>query len=116
MSSSSLPSILTPELLKSIREHPDLPPNSWYIIAAATLTILNRPDEIPKAYEHALDFRRSKTASKADHEHQLKILRRMREALIKTSAVGGVPKVVTNYFVWKTSTYFHIDHKFAISS
>jgi hypothetical protein len=116
MPSSSLPCILTPELLKSIREHPDLPPHSWYIIAAATLTILNRPDENSKAYEHALNFRPSKTASKADYEHQLKILRRMREALIKTTAVGGVPKVVTDYFFWKTSIYLHIDHKFAISS
>jgi hypothetical protein len=84
------PPVLTPDLLKSIREHPDLPPRTWYIIAATTLTILNRPDEIPRIYEHAATFGPRSTSSRPE---QLTILRRMREALIKTSAVGGVPKV-----------------------
>jgi hypothetical protein len=93
MPSGVLPPVLTTDLLNSIRDHPGLPPNTWYIIAVAALTILNRPDQIPKAYEHALNFGPSKSGLRPDHEEQLRILRRMREALIKTSAVGGVPKV-----------------------
>jgi hypothetical protein len=93
MPPSALPPILTPDLMNLFREHPDLPPHIWYIIAAATLTILNRSDEIPKIYEHALVFGPSCRVSRPEHEAQLTILRRMREALVKTSAVGGVPKV-----------------------
>jgi hypothetical protein len=92
MSPNTLPPILTSDLMNSIREHPELS-HTWYLIAAATLTILNRPDEIPKIYEHAITFGPRSTVSSPKHEAQLTILRRMREALIKTSAVGGVPKV-----------------------
>ncbi|PMD66441.1 uncharacterized protein K444DRAFT_606730 [Hyaloscypha bicolor E] len=92
------PPVLTPDLLKSIREHPDLPPRTWYIIAATTLTILNRPDEIPRIYEHAATFGPRSTSSRPE---QLTILRRMREALIKTSAVGGVPKIINSLLALK---------------
>ena len=96
MSPSTLPPILTPQLMALICEDPELPPHSWYIIATATLTILNRPDEIPRVYEHAFTLASSRRLRKPDLDQdlQMTILRRMREALIKTSAVGGVPKVI----------------------
>ena len=56
MEPSSLLPILTSDLTNSIREHPILAPHTWYIIAATTLTILNRPDEVPRIYEHAITF------------------------------------------------------------
>ncbi len=93
MEPSDLPSILAADLMNSIREHPTLAPHTWYIIAATTLTILNRPDEVPRVYEHAITFGSKSIFSGTEHEEQLTILRRMREALIKTSAVVGVPKV-----------------------
>jgi hypothetical protein len=96
-SSSLLPPILTLDLLNSIRKHPDLPPHVWYIITVSVLTVLNCPDEVPKVYEHALKFGPSETASTPEHEEQLHISRRIREALIKTSAVVGVPKVCMLY-------------------
>jgi hypothetical protein len=99
MPQSALVPVLTSDLMNSIREHPDLPPHTWYIIAAATLTILNRPDEVSRIYEHALSFVPSSTVSGPEHEAQMTILRRMREALIKTSAVGGVPKVWIDTFL-----------------
>lgn len=73
--------------------NPHLPPHVWYIIAAATLATLNCPDEIPKVYEHALGITQTQTFSPLGHDEQLNISRRLRESLIKTSAVGGVPKV-----------------------
>ena len=93
MKPSNFPPILTADLMNSIREHPTLAPHTWYIIAATTLTTLNRPDEVARIYEHAITFGSKSTVSGTEHEEQLTILRRMREALIKTSAVVGVPKV-----------------------
>ena len=90
------PSVLTPAFLTSIRQSPQLPPHTWYFIAATTLTILNRPDQVPLVYKHALEYGPNETDSKPDHDERLRISRRMREALIKASAVGGVPKVLTS--------------------
>jgi hypothetical protein len=92
-----LPSIATPALLSSIRKHPQLPHHTWYFIAATALSVLNRPDEIPVVYEHALYHGASAPDSKPAHEEQLKISRRMREALIKAAAIGGLPKVTRSH-------------------
>ena len=96
-----VPGVITPALLSSIRKHPNLPSNTWYFIAATTLTLLNRPDEIPKVYRCAI-------GSGLDHgdlspglDERVIISRRMREALVKAAAVGGVPKVyIRAYFPW----------------
>lgn len=92
----SLPAIVTPALLSSIRSHPNLPGHTWYFIAATTLSQLNRPDEIPKIYQHALHHGPSAADCVPSHDEKLAISRRMREALIKVAPVGGVPKVHTD--------------------
>jgi hypothetical protein len=83
MSPSTLPTVLTPQLMALVSEHPQLPAHSWYIIAAATLTMLNRPDEIPRIYEHAITLVSGRNVSRPDldNDTQLTILRRMREAM-----------------------------------
>lgn len=91
---------MTPALLSSIRAHPHLPPNTWYYVAATTLSVLNRPEEVPKVYEHALRSEAGSGSGSCSEktlgdEEQLSISRRTREALIKASAVGGLPKVCT---------------------
>lgn len=91
---SSLPAIVTPALLSSLRSHPGLPGHAWYFIAATTLSQLNRPDEIPKIYQHALRHGLGDTVPSQDEK--LCITRRVREALIKAAAVGGVPRVVAD--------------------
>lgn len=88
--------VITPALLSRLRNHPTLPRHTWYLIAAATLTVLNRPDEISKVYTYALEHGSDGVDYKPGLEEQLKISRRMREALIKTSAISGVPKVLGN--------------------
>lgn len=85
--------IITPALISSIRRQPNLPRNSWYIIAATTLSILNRSDELPKIYSLATSDDPSSAEVNGQDETNLSISRRMREALIKASAVGGMPKV-----------------------
>ncbi|KAL2162808.1 hypothetical protein VTH06DRAFT_6644 [Thermothelomyces fergusii] len=89
----SLPPIITPGLLASIRDHPDLPRHTWYLIAAATLCQLNRPDEISPIYQHALQHGTGGGIAPS-HEEKLLISRRIREALIKAAAVGGVPRTI----------------------
>lgn len=87
----SLPAIITPALLSSIRNYPNLPRHTWYFIAATTLSQLNRPDEISKVYQYAL--RHGPDDPTLNQDEKLRVSRRMREALIKAAAVGGVPRV-----------------------
>jgi hypothetical protein len=91
---TSLPAIITPTLLSSIRSYPNLPGHTWYLIATATLSQLNRPDEIPQVYLHALGHGAGLADSAPSADEKLRISRRMREALIKAAAVGGIPRVL----------------------
>ncbi|KAH7360508.1 AhpD-like protein [Rhexocercosporidium sp. MPI-PUGE-AT-0058] len=100
--SRTLPSIVTPSLLKYIQSHPQLPEHTWYFIAATTLTILNRPDEIQVVFRHAL--REDPDHPPLDSHQQLLITRRTREALLKASSVGGVPKTINALLALKNVT------------
>lgn len=85
--------ILTPALLAAIRKQPNLPQNTWYFIAATTLSALNRPDELPNVYKHAVEASPDIAEAIPGRDEQLSISRRIREALLKASAVGGMPRV-----------------------
>ncbi|KAH8815614.1 carboxymuconolactone decarboxylase [Xylogone sp. PMI_703] len=103
--SSPLPSILSPTLLESIRKNPALPKDIWYLAVATTVTILNRPDEIPKVYAHVMQYGGGKEENpKLSGEEQLRITKRIREALIKASSVGGVPKTINSIIALKEET------------
>ena len=88
-----LPRIVSPALLSYLRGHPQLPTHSWFFIAGVTLSVLNRPDEIPIVLQRALDPGGAKQDAKMEHAEQLMIARKMREGLIKSAAIGGLPKV-----------------------
>lgn len=87
------PPVMTPALLASLKNHPNLPRHSWYIIASSALTVLNRPEEIPKVYTYAVEATPQGAGQPITPEEQLSITRRIREALIKISMIGGMPKV-----------------------
>lgn len=95
----TLPAVLTPSLLSSIRAHPHLPQHTWYFIAGVTLSVLNRPDEIPKVFsyalEHGVDAAYDKELGQKElaHAEQLRIARKLRESLVKSAAIVGLPKV-----------------------
>ena len=103
----SLPSIITPSLLKSLRTHPTLPPNTWYFITSTTLSTLNRPDEIPKVFEDALKHSSGNGSATGQAEH-LQIARRTREALVKSAAIIGLPKTINALFALKNATPKHL--------
>ncbi|KAI9806067.1 MAG: hypothetical protein M1833_004474 [Piccolia ochrophora] len=90
-----LPPIATPTLLSSLRTHPHLPSHTWYFIAGVTLSVLNRPEEIPTVFRYALDTGAGAHPSPAPppHAEQLVIARKLREALVKAAPIGGLPKV-----------------------
>ncbi|KAK4996362.1 hypothetical protein LTR66_004020, partial [Elasticomyces elasticus] len=107
---TALPTILTPALLKSLRTHPALPLHSWYFIAGVTLSVLNRPDEIPRVFDYALEHDGRGDGEDADGEggaavkgggggkgargraERLVVARRFREGLVKSAAIVGLPK------------------------
>ncbi|RDW83208.1 hypothetical protein BP5796_04699 [Coleophoma crateriformis] len=95
---------LTPALLSSISQQPHLPKDSWYFVVATTLCILNRPDQIPTVFQHAVENSIQGGEQSLKQESQLFIARRIRESLIKASAVGGVPKTINALHALKTAT------------
>jgi hypothetical protein len=99
-----LPSVVTPALLSAIRSTPRLPTNTWYLLAATALSTLNRPDEIPKIFNHALEHGGSAKDTKPSADEQLQIARRTREALVKSSAIIGLPKTINALFALKGVT------------
>ncbi|EGY23162.1 uncharacterized protein VDAG_04600 [Verticillium dahliae VdLs.17] len=101
-------SIITPAFLSSIRKSRSLPRNSWYFITATTLSILNRPDEIPKVFNDAIGGAASLADGPPSVDEQLIIARRMREALVKASAVGGLPKTINALMAMKAVTPSHL--------
>ncbi len=88
----AIPSIITPALLSTIRTYPHLSHHTWYFKAATTLSILNRPDDIKTVYKHAIGHGLGAADCTPAQEEQLKISRRMREALAKAGVIGGLPK------------------------
>ncbi|KAK2002011.1 carboxymuconolactone decarboxylase [Colletotrichum falcatum] len=108
MTTSVMVPIITPALLSSIRSRPHLPRHAWYFIAATTLSILNRPDEIPQIYQHAMRHGAGSEDIKPGLDEQVTISRKLREALIKASAVGGLPKTINSLMELKKVTPEHL--------
>ncbi|KAI9761745.1 MAG: hypothetical protein M4579_000839 [Chaenotheca gracillima] len=112
MSPAALPAIITPALLSSIRSQPQLPKHTWYFIAGVTLSVINRPDEIPKVFNQAINpgnsipdtNSSSHSSSLLGHDEQLRIARRMREALIKMAPIAGLPKAINALYALKSAT------------
>ena len=62
-------------------------------MTGVTLSVLNLPHEIPYVFRHAIDKGPGSRDSNPEHDEQLEIARKMREALIKAAPIGGLPKV-----------------------
>ncbi|KAK4104799.1 hypothetical protein N658DRAFT_418033 [Parathielavia hyrcaniae] len=97
-----LPAIVTSADLSSIRSRPQLPANTWYLIASVTLSQLNRLDEVSKVYQHAL--RHGPDGTVPSQDEKLRVSRRIREALIKAVAISGVPRTINTLLELKKVT------------
>ena len=72
---------------------------NWYLIAAATLTVCNKPDEIPKIYhfvlQNELNLKRSNKFNFNDlHNNVLKILNNFKE--LQSNGEINIPNTNTN--------------------
>jgi len=90
------PSIVSASLLSRIRQRPALPPQTWYLVAATALSALNLPHEVPAVYRHALSLIPSHQPPELVRDEQLRVTQRMREGLVKTIVVGGLPRVLSH--------------------
>jgi len=88
--------IATPRFLTSLRAIQHLPSNSWYYLASVAFAVLNRPSEIPAIYTDAL------SVPSTPRESPAVILNRTREALLKASAIGGLPSTINALNALKT--------------
>lgn len=79
------PSVIAAKVLANLSNHPNVPPHCWYLVVATALSVLNQPHGIRDVYKYEVD--------QCGEGDSLFVLRRMREALIKASAISGVPKV-----------------------
>ncbi|KAL0932993.1 carboxymuconolactone decarboxylase [Colletotrichum truncatum] len=100
--------VASPTLIASIRNRPHVPRQAWYFIAATTLTVLNRPDEIPRIYNHVMKHGVGPDDLEPGPDEQITISRKLREALIKASAVGGLPKTINALMELKKVTPEHL--------
>lgn len=82
--------LITPQFVDQLKQQPSLPQDSWYVVSAAVLCALNRPDEVANLFKYAIE--NAPTLS----ERQ-KIATRYREALIKVVPISGMPKVSSSY-------------------
>ncbi|KKF95417.1 putative protein C17D11.03c [Ceratocystis platani] len=101
---SALAPIITPTLLSAIRTQPNLPSNTWYFITATALSILNRPDEISSVYKYALSHGPGSFDNSPGDNEKLGMTRRIREALVKSAAIGGLPKTINALLELKQAT------------
>ena len=113
-------SIMTEALISAIRTHPQLPRHSWYFISGVTLSALNRPEEIATVYSHAIGEGVDEPQNQPSQDERLEISRKLREALVKSSAICGLPKVGVIFSVgWlcqQLSIAPNIDDKCAIGA
>ncbi|KAF9057142.1 hypothetical protein BJ165DRAFT_1418664 [Panaeolus papilionaceus] len=70
--------------------------NPWYIVAAVTYSASNRPEAVPRVWEHALQDVRAVPADEGTGGggEEFLLARRIREALFKSGLTCGYSKVI----------------------
>jgi len=69
--------------------------NAWYIVAAVAFSASNRPEGVPRVFEHVLkDLNRIGGESLAGKSDKKILAQKMREALLKSGLISGYPKAI----------------------
>ncbi|RPB01374.1 hypothetical protein L873DRAFT_1827230 [Choiromyces venosus 120613-1] len=115
--------IATLPLLRSLHHHPNLPKHTFYFVASVAFSVINRPEEIPRVWKYVVEeaaIPGSETeeyvekellgnvAPLGNRESALTIHRKLREAILKSAAIGGLPKAVNSLNLLKAVTTPHI--------
>lgn len=107
--------LATHKLLSSFHHNPALPKHTFYFLASVAFSALNRPDEIPRIWRYALENVAIPGSAEEDYvkrelagagagagrmqaeqegrESALVIHRKIREALLKSVVICGLPVV-----------------------
>jgi hypothetical protein len=88
--------ILDGELINRMKSSPHIPQDCYYFIMAVTVAALNRNEELAIILQNACEGK--------SQQEQLRIMRRTREALIKSVPVIGLPKIIIALSALKTIT------------
>jgi len=68
--------------------------NPWYIVAAVAFSASNRPEGVPRVFEHLLqDLKLSGSSSKSEEKL---LAQKLREALLKSGLISGYPKAINS--------------------
>lgn len=126
--------ILTASRLSKLAQW-DSMKDSWYLIATVTLTVCNKPQEIPKLYHYALNVKHLNTPPDNDlygkvdgilnkyadikangvdlsyspydaalNDDMFKTTNKIRESIMKTAALSGLPKCINSMMQLKDNT------------
>jgi len=66
--------------------------NPWYIVAAVAFSASNRPEGVPRVFEHVLEDLRAPGANSLPSDEKL-LAQKIRDALFKSGIMSGYPKV-----------------------
>ncbi|ANZ73327.1 BA75_00376T0 [Komagataella pastoris] len=124
-------SVITPQRLVHLSTQYKSLTDSWFLISIVALNICNLPEEIPKVYHYALELYANngsptiQTAERSlktcqalidrrtvslefqhdtDLTRQKHVTSRVREALLKSAALGGLPKCINSMMLLKEAT------------
>ncbi|KXJ92839.1 hypothetical protein Micbo1qcDRAFT_160670, partial [Microdochium bolleyi] len=86
--------VVSPAFLGRLIENHGLCRETWYLVASSTLAVLNRPQDVQVVYTYALANLETGHERPATREEKLRVSRRVREALVKTSVIAGLPKSI----------------------
>lgn len=127
--------LLTPQRLQKLATWENLS-DSWYLVATVTLTVCNRPQEIPKLYHYALHTQNTNENPSSElyekisgivdkfedinatgkdigfnpysryncNESFFQTSDKLRESILKTAALSGLPKAINSMMILKNST------------
>ncbi|KAF8968314.1 AhpD-like protein [Flammula alnicola] len=69
--------------------------NPWYIVAAVAFSASNRPEAVPRVFEHVLEGLRAPDGGNTTSKSDEKLLaQKLREALLKSGLISGYPKAI----------------------
>lgn len=88
--------IISRETLNTVKTSSGLPVDCYYFIIAVTVVALNRNEDLKAILDDAFYGK--------PQQEQHRIMRRIREALIKSAAVIGLPKIIIALMTLKKST------------
>ncbi|TFK25812.1 hypothetical protein FA15DRAFT_668140 [Coprinopsis marcescibilis] len=69
----------------------------WYIIAAVSFSASNKPEAVPRVFEHVMQqFSLDPGSPASNVEEQRLLARKLREALFKSGLISGYPKAINS--------------------